>query len=96
MNQMKKLKMKKIGSNQIYLSLIVGRTGGCKLFQTTMTGLITLNCNTCYGGERMKREPIQLRVPIISDKQNCCPYEEPFGYIYKITNKVNGNYYITS
>lgn len=42
----------------------------------------------------MKRVPIQLRVPIISDKQDCCPYEEPFGYIYKITNKINGHYYI--
>lgn len=42
----------------------------------------------------MKRIPIQIRVPIISDKQNCCPYEKPFGYIYKITNKINGHYYI--
>ena len=42
----------------------------------------------------MKRVPIQIRVPIISDKQDCCPYEKPFGYIYKITNKINGHYYI--
>lgn len=41
-----------------------------------------------------KRVPIQLRVPIISDKQYCCPYEEPFGYIYLVTNKVNGHMYV--
>lgn len=42
----------------------------------------------------MKRIPIQVRIPIILDKQDCCPYEEPYGYIYKITNKINGHYYI--
>lgn len=42
----------------------------------------------------MKRVPIQIRVPIISDKQDCCPYEKPFGYIYMIINKINGHYYI--
>lgn len=42
----------------------------------------------------MKRTPIQLRMPIISDKQYCCPYEEPFGYIYLVTNKVNGHVYV--
>lgn len=42
----------------------------------------------------MKRIPIQIRVPIVSDKQDCCPYEKPFGYIYMIVNKVTGHYYI--
>lgn len=41
-----------------------------------------------------ERIPIQIRIPIISDKQNFCPYKEPFGYIYMVTNKVNGHYYI--
>lgn len=40
------------------------------------------------------RTPIQVRVPIISDKQNCCPYERPFGYIYLVTNLINGHMYI--
>ena len=35
-----------------------------------------------------------IRIPIILDKQFDCPYQEPFGYIYKITNKINDNYYI--
>lgn len=44
--------------------------------------------------KKTKRTPIQSRVPIILDKQNNCPYKEPFGYIYKIINRVNGHYYI--
>lgn len=40
------------------------------------------------------RVPIQVRVPIISDKQNCCPYEQPFGYIYLVTNLINGHMYV--
>ena len=44
--------------------------------------------------KQVKRVPIQVRIPIISDKQHECPYEKPFGYIYKVTNKVNGCYYI--
>lgn len=42
----------------------------------------------------MKRVPIQLRIPIVFDKQHCCPYEKPFGYVYLIRNKVNGHFYI--
>lgn len=42
----------------------------------------------------MKRIPIQIRVPIVSDKQYCCPYKKPFGYIYKVTNKANGHMYV--
>lgn len=34
------------------------------------------------------------RIPIISDKQFECPFEKPYGYIYKITNQINGHYYI--
>ena len=41
----------------------------------------------------MKRTPIQIRVPIISDKRNCCNFR-PFGYIYLVTNKVNGHMYV--
>lgn len=33
-------------------------------------------------------------IPIISDKQFECPFEKPYGYIYKITNQINGHYYI--
>ena len=40
------------------------------------------------------REPIQIHVPIISDKQLDCPYEKPFGYIYLVTNKRNGHMYV--
>lgn len=43
----------------------------------------------------VKREPITgIRQPIVFDKQNECPYEKPFGYIYMITNNVNGHMYI--
>lgn len=38
--------------------------------------------------------PIQVHIPIISDKQSCCPFEKPFGYIYLITNKINGHMYV--
>lgn len=42
----------------------------------------------------LKREPIQLRIPIISDKQSCCAYKKPFGYIYLVRNLVNDHLYI--
>lgn len=42
----------------------------------------------------MIRVPIQIRVPIISDKRNCCPYVHPFGYIYLVTNLANGHMYV--
>ena len=42
----------------------------------------------------MKREPIFLREPIVFDKQGSCPFDVPYGYIYKYTNKINGHYYI--
>ena len=42
----------------------------------------------------MKRVPIKLREPIVFDKQFSCPYERPFGYIYKVTNLINGHLYI--
>lgn len=34
------------------------------------------------------------RVPIILDKSNSCPYDKPYGYIYLITNLVNGHRYV--
>lgn len=34
------------------------------------------------------------RVPIILDKQFSCPYVKPYGYIYLLTNKLNGHRYI--
>ncbi len=40
------------------------------------------------------RTPIQLRTPIILDKQNCCPFDAPYGYIYLVTNNINGHRYI--
>lgn len=43
---------------------------------------------------KMKRVPIKLREPIVFDKQFSCPYERPFGYIYKVTNLINGHMYI--
>lgn len=42
----------------------------------------------------MKRTPIFIREPIVFDKQYDCPYECPVGYVYKITNKITGNFYI--
>lgn len=42
----------------------------------------------------MKRIPIQIRIPIIFDKQYDCPFENPFGYIYLVTNKVNQHMYV--
>lgn len=42
----------------------------------------------------MKRIPIKIRKPIISDKQYDCPYDTPYGYIYIVTNTLNGHYYI--
>ena len=42
----------------------------------------------------VKRTPIKFRIPIIFDKQNSCPYSKPYGYIYKITNKINGHFYV--
>lgn len=35
-----------------------------------------------------------IRQPIIFDKQHDCPFEKPFGYIYRVTNKINGHMYI--
>ena len=35
-----------------------------------------------------------MREPIVFDKQNCCKSNCPVGYIYKITNKITGDYYI--
>ena len=35
-----------------------------------------------------------LRRPIISDKQNCCQFEVPFGYIYLVRNKLNDKVYV--
>lgn len=40
---------------------------------------------------QVKRIPIQVRVPIISDKQNCCSFEEPFGYIGEVTLSLGYN-----
>lgn len=34
------------------------------------------------------------RIPIILDKSNSCPYDKPYGYIYLITNLVNGHRYV--
>lgn len=34
------------------------------------------------------------RIPIISDKQHCCPFKKAFGYIYLITNLHNGHMYV--
>ena len=35
-----------------------------------------------------------MRIPIICDKQNCCPFQNPYGYIYMLINTVNGHKYI--
>lgn len=42
----------------------------------------------------MEREPILFREPILIDKQNICPYDIPYGYVYLTTNLLNGNRYI--
>ena len=42
----------------------------------------------------MRREPIKLREPIIFDKSDSCPFECPCGYVYLITNQINGHKYV--
>lgn len=37
---------------------------------------------------------IITRTPIILDKQFYCPFEKPFGYIYLVTNELNGHMYV--
>lgn len=42
----------------------------------------------------MTRCPIVFRKPIVFDQSFNCPYSKPFGYIYKVTNLINGHMYI--
>lgn len=35
-----------------------------------------------------------FRTPIISDKSDSCPVNNPFGYVYCVRNKINGHVYI--